>query len=59
MQVIYKNGVYDITEFVQGHPGGNKILLAAGSTIEPFWVSPPSRLIALFSPLLINPCHVS
>lgn len=35
--VIYKNGVYDITQFVESHPGGNKILLAAGSTIEPFW----------------------
>jgi hypothetical protein len=39
--VIYKHGVYDITQFVESHPGGNKILLAAGSTIEPFWVPPP------------------
>ncbi|KAK6621588.1 hypothetical protein RUM44_001395 [Polyplax serrata] len=35
--VTYKNGVYDVTEFVEQHPGGNKILLAAGSSIEPFW----------------------
>lgn len=35
--VYYKHGVYDITEFVEAHPGGNKILLAAGSSIEPFW----------------------
>lgn len=35
--VIYKNGVYDVTDFVEQHPGGTKILLAAGSSIEPFW----------------------
>lgn len=36
--VTYKNGVYDITEFVASHPGGReKILLAAGASIEPFW----------------------
>lgn len=36
--VIYKNGVYDITEFVEQHPGGlEKIMLAAGSNIDPFW----------------------
>jgi len=36
--VTYKNGVYDITEFIANHPGGkDKILLAAGKNIEPFW----------------------
>ncbi len=35
--VSYKHGVYDITEFVQSHPGGNKILMAAGASVEPFW----------------------
>ena len=35
--VTYKDGVYDITEFVDSHPGGNKILLAAGRAIDPFW----------------------
>jgi len=36
--VCYKNGVYDITEFVLSHPGGSeKILMAAGGSIEPFW----------------------
>lgn len=36
--VIYKDGVYDITEFVEQHPGGlDKIMLAAGSNIDPFW----------------------
>lgn len=36
--VIYKAGVYDVTDFVEEHPGGNKILLAAGSSVEPFWL---------------------
>lgn len=35
--VTYKDGVYDITEFLEEHPGGNKILLAAGGPIDPFW----------------------
>lgn len=35
--VIYKSGVYDITKFIEGHPGGELILLAAGRSIEPFW----------------------
>jgi len=36
--VSYKNGVYDITDFIANHPGGNeKILLAAGKPIDPFW----------------------
>ncbi|XP_029450619.1 sulfite oxidase-like [Rhinatrema bivittatum] len=29
--------VFDITEFVDMHPGGNRILLAAGGSLEPFW----------------------
>uniref|UniRef100_A0AAV1UMI1 Sulfite oxidase n=1 Tax=Peronospora matthiolae TaxID=2874970 RepID=A0AAV1UMI1_9STRA len=35
--VVYKHGVYNITPFVASHPGGTKILLAAGKSIEPFW----------------------
>lgn len=36
--VTYKHGVYDITDFVAKHPGGpSKIMMAAGSSIEPFW----------------------
>lgn len=35
--VTYKNNVYDITEFIDSHPGGEKILLAAGSAVDPFW----------------------
>nr|CAH7716926.1 unnamed protein product [Callosobruchus chinensis] len=36
--VTYKEGVYDITDFVAGHPGGDQILMAAGSSVEPFWL---------------------
>eukprot|EP01031_Cornospumella_fuschlensis_P027692 gene27692-33446_t len=36
--VMYKEGVYDVTSFVNNHPGGkDKIMLAAGDDIEPFW----------------------
>ncbi|XP_028392846.1 sulfite oxidase-like [Dendronephthya gigantea] len=35
--VTYGGQVYDITEFVGVHPGGDKILLAAGGALEPFW----------------------
>ncbi|GLE05438.1 hypothetical protein PINS_up014451 [Pythium insidiosum] len=35
--VVYRHGVYDITQFIASHPGGTKILLAAGKSIEPFW----------------------
>ncbi|GBG31908.1 Nitrate reductase NADH [Hondaea fermentalgiana] len=35
--VTYKDGVYDVTEFVNMHPGGERILLAAGSAIDPYW----------------------
>lgn len=36
--VTYGDGVYDITDFVDEHPGGSeKIMLAAGQALEPFW----------------------
>ena len=36
--VTYDHGVYDITDFVEGHPGGSsKIMLAAGGAVEPYW----------------------
>lgn len=34
----YGGYVYDVTDFIPNHPGGTeKILLAAGSYIEPYW----------------------
>ncbi len=36
--VTYKEGVYDVTSFVQQHPGGaEKLMLAAGKSIDPYW----------------------
>ncbi|XP_023333295.1 sulfite oxidase [Eurytemora carolleeae] len=35
--VTYKEGVYDITDFVPLHPGAEKLLMAAGGSVEPFW----------------------
>jgi sulfite oxidase len=35
--VTFKNGVYDITDFIPMHPGADKLLMAAGSSVEPFW----------------------
>ncbi len=35
--VTYKNGVYDITDFIPKHPGADKIMMAAGGAVEPFW----------------------
>lgn len=35
--VIFKEGVYDVTDFIRKHPGEKNILLAAGGSVEPFW----------------------
>ncbi|VDP83901.1 unnamed protein product [Schistosoma mattheei] len=35
--VSLKGKVYDVTSFVDDHPGGDKILLAAGSDVSSFW----------------------
>ena len=36
--VYYKEGVYDVTEFIESHPGGSeKILMGVGKSIEPYW----------------------
>ncbi|XP_077541565.1 sulfite oxidase isoform X2 [Haemaphysalis longicornis] len=35
--VTFRCGVYDVTDFVDEHPGGDKILLGAGGGIDPFW----------------------
>lgn len=36
--MTFKQGVYDITNFVSEHPGGDQIMLAAGNSVEPFWM---------------------
>ena len=35
--VIRGQSIYDITEWVAGHPGGEVILRAAGGSVEPYW----------------------
>ena len=36
--VTYKDGVYDVTDFLPQHPGGSeKLMLAAGSAVDPYW----------------------
>lgn len=35
--VAFGDGVYDVTNFVVNHPGGEKILLGAGGSVEPYW----------------------
>ncbi|XP_067634597.1 sulfite oxidase, mitochondrial [Eurosta solidaginis] len=35
--ITYGIGVYDVTEFIAEHPGGENIMLGAGSAIDPFW----------------------
>ena len=35
--ISYRGDVYDITDFIPLHPGGNKILLGAGNDIELYW----------------------
>lgn len=35
--LVVGQGVYDVTEFIKIHPGGDKILLAAGRSADPFW----------------------
>lgn len=33
-----QGGVYDVTEWLDGHPGGAaKLMLAAGGAIDPYW----------------------
>lgn len=35
--VTHQDKVYDITDWVAAHPGGDVILRAAGQSIEPYW----------------------
>ena len=36
--VTYRDGVYNVTEFLAMHPGGSdKLMLAAGSAVDPYW----------------------
>ncbi|XP_049803851.1 sulfite oxidase-like [Schistocerca nitens] len=39
--VTYNCGVYDITDYIEHHPGGDNVLLAAGGSLEPYWMKYP------------------
>ena len=59
--VTYKNNVYDITKFIDNHPGGkSKIMLAAGTAIDPYWniykqhTNNPSIIKDILDPLKIG-----
>lgn len=41
--VTYGDGVFDVTEFVEAHPGGRLILLAAGRALDPYFESFPQH----------------
>ena len=36
--IIHKESVYDISNFIENHPGGkDKIMLGAGKSVDPYW----------------------
>jgi sulfite oxidase len=42
--ITYKDGVYDVTAFQSIHPGGaDKLLMAAGGAVDPFWAFYPQH----------------
>lgn len=41
--VTFRDGVYDISEFCESHPGGDQILLAAGGPLEQYWALYPQH----------------
>ncbi|MES1906836.1 MAG: hypothetical protein MHM6MM_000065 [Cercozoa sp. M6MM] len=56
--VCVGNGVFDVTSFLTAHPGGrNRLLLAAGGRVEPFWAQynhPPDRVVSILEPLRVG-----
>lgn len=51
--VTYKDGVYDLTSFAKTHPGGSdKLKMAAGGPIEPFWQMYPFHKVETVISLL-------
>ena len=60
--VTYGDHVYDLTTFAKSHPGGSeKLLMASGGPIEPFWEMYPfhkeERVKSLLAPYKIGRLH--
>ena len=60
--ISYQDSVYDITEFVKNHPGGSeKLMMAAGGSIDHFWEMYPfhkaDAVKQLLVPYLIGKLH--
>jgi len=52
--VTYEDSVYDITQFIKVHPGGaEKLMMAAGGAIEPFWEMYPFHKTSTVKELLV------
>lgn len=57
--VTHGNGVYDITKFMVNHPGGqDKIKLAAGGAVEPFWKIYRQHYNSMLAPNVMKPLHI-
>ena len=57
--VTFEGGVYDITKFVVNHPGGaDKVMLAAGSDIGPFWNLYPQHTKSSMPKDLLTPMRI-
>ena len=57
--VTFGDAVYDITKFIQNHPGGvDKISMAAGGSVEPFWLLYRQHLAATSGSKGITPKEV-
>lgn len=46
--------VYDVTNFISAHPGGDKILLARGASAEPFWALYPIHYESKLVPSMLD-----
>lgn len=62
--VTYEDRVYDITDFINAHPGGaQKIKLAAGASVEPFWriykqhLDPAVHIDDVLGPMRVGTLH--
>ena len=61
--ITYEGNVYDISKFIANHPGGrDKISLAAGQDIGPYWKMYPQHInsklpMDTLSPMIIGTLH--